>query len=122
MTRECRAEPVEDSLRAEVLDPACCVVVGTVDEVVVGYSTGRVEVLRDGSRLGLVSDLYVEPEARAVGVGEAMMDELLGWCRKRGCFGVDSAALPGLRATKNFFHESGFSARLLVMHHRMRER
>jgi hypothetical protein len=37
----------------------------------------------------------------------------------RGCSGVDATALPGNRATKNFFEESGFTARLLVMHHRL---
>ncbi len=121
VAREARPEPVEDSLRAEVLDPACTVMVGTIDDVVVGYATGRVEALRDGCRLGLIDELFVEPEARAVGVGEAMMRPLLAWFRSRGCLGVDSTALPGLRATKNFFEESGFSARLLVMHHRMSE-
>ncbi|MDP9071211.1 MAG: GNAT family N-acetyltransferase [Actinomycetota bacterium] len=120
VAREGRAEPVEESLGQEVRDPGCIVVVGTIDEVVVGYATGRVEALRDGTLLGVIDDLFVEPDARAVGVGEAMMDQLLAWFRQRGCSGVDSTALPGLRETKNFFEESGFSARLLVMHHRMR--
>ncbi len=119
VAREGRAEPVDESLGQAVADPECTVVVGTVDDVVVGYATGRVECLRDGTRLGVIDDLYVEPEARAVGVGEAMMDDLLPWFRARSCKGVDSTALPGLRATKNFFEESGFSARLIVMHHRM---
>ena len=120
VAREGRAEPVETSLREQVLDPGCLVIAGTIDEVVVGYATGRVETLRDGTLLGVIDDLFVEPEARAVGVGEAMMEQLLAWFRQRGCSGVDSTALPGLRATKNFFEESGFSARLIVMHHRMR--
>ncbi len=30
--------------------------------------------------------------------------------------GVDTLALPGHRAAKNFFEESGFTARALVMH------
>ena len=47
------------------------------------------------------------------------MGLLLEWCRDQGCRGVDALALPGMRATKNFFEESGFSARLIVMHHRM---
>ena len=95
--------------------------IGALDRVlvVVGYATVRVEVLRDGARLGVIDDLYVEPGARSVGVGEAMMGLLLEWCRDQGCRGVDALALPGMRATKNFFEESGFSARLIVMHHRM---
>ena len=49
------------------------------------------------------------------------MGLVVAWCRERGCLGIDAAALPGSRATKNFFEESGFSARLLVMHHALGE-
>ena len=119
VAREARPEPVEDSLLSAVLAPDRTVVLGTIDDTVMGYATGRTETLRDGSTLGGIDNLFVEEDARAVGVGEAMMDALLDWFRARGCSGVDSMALPGARATKNFFEESGFTARLLVMHHRM---
>jgi GNAT superfamily N-acetyltransferase len=119
VAREARAEPVEEGLRAAVADPTVLVLAGTLDEVVLGYATGRVEALRDGTTLGIIDELFVEPDARAVGVGEAMMEQLLEWFRAQGCSGVDSTALPGARETKNFFEESGFTARLLVMHHRM---
>ena len=46
--------------------------------------------------------------------------EILTWCRARDCRGIDAIALPGNRATKNFFEASGFTARMLVMHHRTR--
>lgn len=117
--REGRAEPVEQSLALAIADARCIVVVGTIDEVIVGYATARTERLRDGSVLGVVDEVFVEEGARAVGVGEGMMDQLLEWCRAERCSGVDALALPGLRATKNFFEESGFSARLIVMHHRL---
>ncbi len=119
VAREARPEPVEDSLRAAVEEPDSTVVVGTIDGTILGYATGRTEALRDGRTLGVIDDLYVEEEARGVGVGEAMMELLLEWFREQRCAGVDSMALPGARATKNFFEESGFTARLLVMHHRM---
>lgn len=119
VTREARPEPVEESLAAAVGDPALLVLAGTYDGVIVGYATGRVETLRDGRCLGLIDELFVEELARAVGIGEAMMDQLLAWFRGRRCTGVDSTALPGARETKNFFEESGFTARLLVMHHRL---
>lgn len=121
VAREARAEPVEDSLLRQIADSGSIVLVGTIDDVLLGYAAGRTEELRDGRCLGLIDDLFVEEEARAVGVGEAMMDQLLDWFRRQGCAGVDSTALPGARETKNFFEESGFSARLLVMHHRMEE-
>ncbi|MFN2607872.1 MAG: N-acetyltransferase family protein [Acidimicrobiales bacterium] len=114
---EARAEPVEDGLAAAVADPASLVVAGTVDGVILGYAVVRLEVLGDGSRLGVVDDIFVEDGARGIGLGEAMMDDLMGWSVARGCFGMDAMALPGARLTKNFFEESGFTARKLVMHH-----
>jgi hypothetical protein len=45
-----------------------------------------------------------------------MMAEALAWMGRIGCTGVDALALPGARATKNFFEENGFTARLLVVH------
>jgi GNAT superfamily N-acetyltransferase len=92
------------------------VAVGTLDGTPIGYGVARVERLADGGLLGVVEDIWVDPEARAVGVGEALMDHLLGWCRERGCFGVDSLALPGDRATKNFFESFGLVARAIVVH------
>ncbi len=119
VTRESRAEPVEDSLAADIASDDAVVLAGTVDGVIVGLAAGCVEQLRDGRRLGVIRELFVEAEARGVAVGEAMMGELLPWFREQGCVGVDAMALPGARATKNFFEGSGFSARLLVMHHRL---
>lgn len=107
---------------APVLDldaPDRVVVVGTIDDVVVGYAVARAEALRERGRLGVIEELFVEPDARGVAVGERMMDDLLVWFAEQGCVGIDAVALPGARATKNFFERSGFSARLLVMHHRL---
>lgn len=117
--REARAEPLEDSFRSDLGDDARTLWVGTIDGVVVGYGAGQTECLRDGRTLGRIHDLYVEPEARGIGVGESVMNALLDWFRDRGAFAVDANALPGDRETKNFFEESGFTARLLVMHRRL---
>ncbi len=122
VAREARPEPVEDSLLEAVRDPAQHVTLGAIDGVPIAYAAGHTEVLRDGTTLGVIDDLFVEDQARSVGVGEAMMGALLAWFREQGCSGVDALALPGARAAKNFFEASGFSARLIVMHHRMRER
>jgi GNAT superfamily N-acetyltransferase len=114
--RESRPEPVEDSLGAALADPNHLVLVGTIDDVVVGYSVTRLETLRDGGRLGVVEDIYVEPGARAVGVGEALMDAVVEWCTAQGCVGIDSIALPGNRETKNFFESFGLVARAIIVH------
>jgi GNAT superfamily N-acetyltransferase len=120
--REARPEPVEESLKVSLADDHTRVVVGTIDDVPIGYAAVHVEVLNDGSRLGVIDDIFVEDGAREVGVGEAMMDDLVTWCTAQGCSGMDALALPGHRSAKNFFEESGFTARKLVMHHRLGER
>jgi GNAT superfamily N-acetyltransferase len=116
--REARVEPVEDGLGALLDDAEARFVVATIDEVVVGYAVVHLESLADGSVLGVVDDIFVEEEARQVGLGELMMGDLMPWCEERKCVGMDAMALPGHRATKNFFEESGFTARQLIMHHR----
>ena len=114
-------DSIEASLRADLEEPSRPVWVGTIDAAVVGYGRGHVEAVErpdDGGPgpIGVIDDLFVESEARSVGVGEAMMEAMLGWFIGQGCRGVDAIALPGHRSAKNFFEESGFTARALVMH------
>jgi len=116
MAQEARREPLEKGF-AELLDaPDYTVLVGTIDSVGIGYAVVRCVELGDGSRLGVIEDIFVEAEARGVGVGEAMINEVIEWCEDRDCIGVDAMALPGHRQTKNFFEDSGFTARRLTMH------
>ncbi len=111
------APPLEEHYAALIDRADTAVLVGTIDHQVVGYGTARVTVLRDGRRLGVVDEVYVEPAAREVSVGEVLLDALCAWCAARGCDGIDAVALPGDRAAKNFFEAHGFTARLLTMHH-----
>jgi GNAT superfamily N-acetyltransferase len=111
-----RRAPLEPGLRTQITAADHEVLVGTVDEVVMGYGVAGVQVLEDGGRLGVVTDLYTDPGARELGIGEAMMEALVDWCREQGCFGVDSLALPGDRHTKNFFESFGLVARAIVVH------
>lgn len=104
--REAVREPDGDTLQ----------LVGTIDDAVVGFANVGTETLADGARLGILTSIYVEPEARAVSVGEVMLDEVLAWCQDKGCVGVDAHALPGNRDTKNFFETFGMTARLIVVH------
>ena len=120
--REAVAEPFEDAYGALIDRDDALVVVGTVEESVVGFGVATLERLRTGETLGIISDLFVEPDARAVGVGEAMADGLVAFCAAHGCTGIDALALPGHRTTKNFFEGSGFTARALVMHRALDDR
>jgi GNAT superfamily N-acetyltransferase len=96
-------------------DPRRRVLVGTVEDAVVGLALGRIDAVGEAP-LGVIDACYVEPAARGVGVGRALLDNLVAWFTASGCRGVDVTALPGDRETKNFLEGSGFKARLLTMH------
>lgn len=114
--REARTVPAAPSLAADIAADEVLVLVGTIDEVPLGYAVARTEELRDGSLLARVSEVVVDPEARAVGVGEALLDEVVRWAGERGCRGVDALVLPGNRQSKNFFETAGLVARAIVVH------
>ncbi len=111
-----RPLPPDASLAADLDAEDVHVVVGELDGTPVGYGVLRVEVLTDGSRLGVITDLYTADGAREVSVGEEVMEALIAHARRDGCFGVDSIALPGDRETKNFFESFGLVARAIVVH------
>jgi GNAT superfamily N-acetyltransferase len=119
LRRDAWPEPLRESY-ANLMDADdTLVVVGTIDDTVIGYGVVVVETLRSGARLGVVTDLFVEPGARAVGIGECMALQLIAFCADRGCIGIDALALPGHREAKNFFERNGFTARSLTMHRRL---
>lgn len=117
--REAWPEPLADAYRTLVDRDDTLVVVGTIDDTPIGFGAVVLEPLRSGRTLGVITDLFVEEGARSVGVGEAMADALVAFCTTHGCIGIDARALPGHRATKNFFEAHGFTARALVMHRRL---
>jgi GNAT superfamily N-acetyltransferase len=94
------------------------VMVGLVDDVVVGLAVARAELVGETS-LGVVDAFYVEPEARGVGVGRKMLDSVVSWLGSKGCRAVDVNVLPGQRETKNFFEATGFKARLITMNRQL---
>lgn len=113
-------EPVEESLADLIADDEILVVLGTVDDYPFGFMTGTVEDLlpqAEGTRVGVIRLVWVDHEARQIGVGEAMRDLVLSEFRGQGLSRFDAHVLPGHRLAKNFFESGGFSARSIVMHH-----
>jgi GNAT superfamily N-acetyltransferase len=106
------------SLRAVLSDRERLVTLGFLESVPVGLASTYCD--RDRREpVGVVELIYVEFEARQVGVAEAMLDVVMPWCAAQGCVGVDAPALPGSRPAKAFFEDNGFLARLIVMHRRL---
>jgi GNAT superfamily N-acetyltransferase len=114
--RHARPEPLADAFAAAIADVDQLVVVGSIDGTTVGYGAVHLEPLAAEGPLAVVDDLFVLDGARGVGVGEAMMDQLLAWAQSAGAVGIDSLALPGLRETKNFFERFGLVARAILVH------
>jgi len=114
------AEPVDAAFAEGLGADDVAVFVGTWDGVPAGFVLVRDLAMlpqAGGARRGLIDLVYVEPEAREVGVGEALLDAALGWLSDRGIRLYDARVLPGLREPKNFFEGAGFSARSILMHH-----
>jgi GNAT superfamily N-acetyltransferase len=60
--------------------------------------------------------LYVEPDAREVGVGSSLIEDAIAWAQQHGCRGIDATVLPGNRDGKNFFEMHGLVARAIRIH------
>ncbi len=88
---------------------------GNFAGVEVGVAAGRLE-RRGGEPVAVVELLYVEPEARRVGVGDALMEAVFEWAGAAGCSGVETTVLPGDQPSKAFFEAHGLTARALVVH------
>jgi GNAT superfamily N-acetyltransferase len=111
---DARPTPSEASLREDIGSGR--VRLGCIDGVPVGFAVAHGERQRDGSLLGVLDEIFAEPEARAVGVGEELIAWALEWARSNGCFGLDAAVLPGSRDAKNFFERAGLKARRIIVH------
>lgn len=84
--------------------------VGTIGDAVVGFAA----VTTEGDA-ACVEELFVEPPARGVGVGHALLRAAVRHAQEQGAIRLDAAALPGDRSTKNFFEAHGMVTRLLVV-------
>jgi GNAT superfamily N-acetyltransferase len=115
-----RPDPATDSLRADLADVDREVLLGCIGDTAVGYAVAAIHPLADGTCAADVSEVFVEPAARGVGVGNLLMSGLVHWATDRGCIGIDARALPGDRDTKNFFESFGLVARAITVHRDLR--
>jgi GNAT superfamily N-acetyltransferase len=81
-----------------------------IGEVVVGYLVSG----RTGS-IARIEEVYVTPEAREVGFGDALIEAAVTAAREANCTAIEGEALPGDRDTKNLYERAGITARLIVV-------
>jgi ribosomal protein S18 acetylase RimI-like enzyme len=86
------------------------VAVAVIGEVVVGYL-----VSRHADQIAYIDEVYVTPDARGVGFGDALVEAATAAGRTAGCRAIEGEALPGDRETKNLYERAGITARLLVV-------
>ena len=61
--------------------------------------------------------MYVTPEARELGFGDALLELATG--RPLGAAVLEGEALPGDRHTKNLYERAGITARLITVSTRL---
>ena len=84
--------------------------VAVIGDVVVGYL-----VLTCRPPVASIEEVYVTPEARQVGFGDALIESAMTRARAAGCALIEGEALPGDRETKNLYERAGITARLIVV-------
>lgn len=84
--------------------------VGTIDGVVVGYLE-----LELRGHIADVRQVYVEPGARELGLGDGLLAAALEAARDAGCTVLEGTALPGDRDTKNLYERAGIVARKITV-------
>ena len=62
-----------------------------------------------------VDQVYVTPEARQLGFGDALLELAEGAGRAAGADFLEGHALPGDRETKNLYERAGITARLITV-------
>jgi GNAT superfamily N-acetyltransferase len=102
--------PVVDETR--LADDQVLLAIGLYADVAFGYAHATV-VNVNGAHIVRLYDVFVEPEARGVGIGEALLTFVFDWAREQGAGAIDSIVLPGNREGKNFFERFGLVARAI---------
>lgn len=90
--------------------PGVAVFVAHVHEVPVGYLVAEVGT----DHIVRVDQVWVDPEARENGFGDALLAAAIEWGRDEGAVAVEGQALPGDRHTKNLYERAGIVARLIT--------
>jgi GNAT superfamily N-acetyltransferase len=85
--------------------------------VVVGYLVAELRVAP--MPIVMVDQIYVEPDARELGFGDALLAAAVEHGRTRGAELIEAHTLPGDREIKNLYERAGVTARLITVSRRL---
>ena len=103
-TNELRGDHWEDAVDSGGVE------VAVIGDIVVGYL-----VSHHTEHVAFIDDVYVTPDAREVGFGDALVAAAMAAGRAAGCGLIEGEALPGDRHVKNLYERAGITARLIVV-------
>lgn len=86
------------------------VIVAVVDEVPIGYLRFHAH-----DAVLYVDDVYVHPEARELGFGDALLALARAIGLERGARRLQAEALPGDRDTKNLYERASITAKRIIV-------
>lgn len=105
-------------LGQELARPEVVVLVATLEERVVGYAYGRLEE-RDWNLLldpcGRLHDVWVEPEARGVGLGAALVEGMAKALKDKGAERLVLTSAEGNTGAHALFERLGFRRTMIEM-------
>ena len=84
-------------------------------DVVIAAHIDDVLVMLVNGPIAVVDYVYVSPQARELGFGDAMLAAALERARASGCELLEGSSLPGDRDTKNLYERAGIKARLITV-------
>jgi GNAT superfamily N-acetyltransferase len=79
-----------------------------------GFVVGYVVLAVDGP-VARVDQVYVTPDARQLGFGDALLEAATAAATTAGARVLEGQALPGDRETKNLYERAGITARLITV-------
>lgn len=91
---------------------------GLWESAIVGYAIATLR--SDDEPVVLLREIYTTPEARDVGVGEALVESAIAWGIANEAQAIDAQTLPGARQSKNLFERFGLTARLITVRRDLR--
>jgi len=91
--------------------------IAEIDGCVVGFMLSRIKrvpAYMGGVLVGELSDMWIEPQARRLGIGDALSRRALNWLREQGVHSVEIQVLRDNEASWKLYERMGFQLEFRV--------